>query len=196
MEEYKTIEGFENYQISSFGNVKDISTGRIFSYDIINPYSTVFLYKENTRYTFGVHKLVGEAFIPNPDNKLCVDHIDCNKQNNNIDNLRWATKAENNKNRQLMKNNSSGYVGVYYDKRCNKWTAKIGHEGKLKNLGIFDKKEDALKVRLKAVQKYHGEYASKREKDLIINMNKILVKIDIDEDYQALERELNDLIKK
>ena len=56
-----------------------------------------------------VHRLVAQAFIPNPNNKPCVDHIDHNKSNNNVNNLRWVTIEENNKHR-------------YECGRANQWT--------------------------------------------------------------------------
>lgn len=52
----------------------------------------------NKRKTFSIHRLVAAAFIPNPNNKPCVDHIDGNRLNNHVDNLRWATHLENNNN--------------------------------------------------------------------------------------------------
>lgn len=61
----------------------------------------------------GLHRLLGETFIPNPDNKKEIDHIDRNKTNNNLDNLRWATRSENNLNKNIFKNNKSGYRSIY-----------------------------------------------------------------------------------
>jgi hypothetical protein len=61
--------------------------------------------------------------------------------------------------------------GVYYDKRFNLWSSKIGNNNKLINLGSYKKKEDALKARLKGVLRFQGEYANQVEKDLIITLN-------------------------
>lgn len=51
-----------------------------------------------TKQGWGIHRVVAELFIPNPDNKPCVDHIDTNINNNRVDNLRWVTYIENNNN--------------------------------------------------------------------------------------------------
>lgn len=58
-------------------------------------YKVVALYKNNKSTAKTVHRLVALAFIPNPENKPCVNHIDGNKQNNNIENLEWVTYSEN-----------------------------------------------------------------------------------------------------
>lgn len=204
MEIYKIIEGFENYEVSSLGNIRNILTGKVYKFDTINPYCTVYLENGNDKKLETVHTLVAKAFIPNPDNKRCVDHIDNDKTNNNVNNLRWGTSAENSCNRPIPKNNTSGFKGVYYDKRLNKWTAKIGHNNKLINLGFFKTKEEALEKRLQAVVKYQGDFANNCEKDLIINLNikkttkrNIIINLNIedeDEEYKKLEQELEDII--
>lgn len=97
MEEWKDIEGFENYQISSEGNARNAKNKKnLISSLMKNGYLRVTLYKKRKPYYKNIHKLVADAFIPNPDNKPCVGHKDCNKNNNRVDNLYWCTYKENN----------------------------------------------------------------------------------------------------
>jgi hypothetical protein len=63
------------------------------------------------------HQLVAKAFLPNPDNKLLVDHIDGNKSNNNVSNLRWVTPSENSFNKTLTRANNTGYPGIMKTKK-------------------------------------------------------------------------------
>ena len=113
MEIWKDIPGYEGmYQISSEGRVKSLEhyakngvgrrkvrerilktylagSGRLYRY--------IKLHKDNVVETFLIHRLVGEAFIPNPDNKPCIDHIIPVSEGggDNVDNLRWVTNEEN-----------------------------------------------------------------------------------------------------
>ena len=98
-EEFKLINGYENYMVSNFGNVKNSKTGRILKLVIIglehSRYYAVNLYKDGIRTSKTIHKLVAYAFLQNSENKKCVDHINNDKLNNNLTNLRWATQQEN-----------------------------------------------------------------------------------------------------
>ena len=90
------------------------------------------------------------------------DHIDRNELNNRKHNLRPATKQENARNHSLLKNNKSGFTGVYWDKKSCQWRAYITIDRKHIYLGLFIDKKDAIVARLYAEKKYFGEFAPQR----------------------------------
>ena len=103
-ENYKNITGYENqYKISPNGIVVSIPRKgtQINELKILKRhknncgYKMVALSKNNKIKWHFVHRLVAEAFLDNPDNKPCVNHIDGSKSNNNVDNLEWCTYGEN-----------------------------------------------------------------------------------------------------
>jgi hypothetical protein len=79
-----------------------------------------------------------------------IDHIDGNKINNKISNLRDVTATENQKNQARYKNNSSGFAGVSWLPLANKWQTYISHNRKRKSLGNFEHLSDAVRCRLSA----------------------------------------------
>ncbi len=87
VETYKKIVGFENQSVSDYGNVRNDKTDRILKANEVQGYFQVDLWKHKTRHTKYIHKLSAEAFLLNPENKKCVDHIDNNRQNNKLINL-------------------------------------------------------------------------------------------------------------
>lgn len=99
-EEWRPIDGFGGaYLISSMGRVLALPysrrTGAIFLAQKNDAYLRVTLIKGGVRRLYAVHRLVAEAFIPNPRGCPEVNHIDENKHNNCVENLEWVTKKEN-----------------------------------------------------------------------------------------------------
>ena len=102
MEIWKTIKDYENYQVSNLGRVKSLNYNGTGKEQVLKPqldkktgYLHVNLYKNGKMKTFLIHRLVVQAFLDNPKNKFCVNHIDCNPLNNCVDNLEWCTYSEN-----------------------------------------------------------------------------------------------------
>jgi hypothetical protein len=95
-EEWKTIQGYDDYMISTHGRVLSLKTMKIMSYRHSNKnYCILNLSKDSKAYCFSIHRLVAIHFIPNPDGKPQVNHMDMNKLNNNVNNLEWVTDKEN-----------------------------------------------------------------------------------------------------
>jgi hypothetical protein len=84
-----------------------------------------------------------------------IDHINGNPSDNRLCNLRAASRSDNNKNASIRKDNTSGVVGVYWNKQCKKWMAVINSDGKSKYLGMYNNKEAAIEARTTA-EKYFG----------------------------------------
>ena len=74
------------------------------------------------RQTCRLHRLLGIQYIPNPDNLECIDHIDRNRQNNSLDNLRWCSKRDNCRN---MDENRKSKGSIFLDKSS---TARLGKD--------------------------------------------------------------------
>ena len=128
---WKDIDGFEGlYQISNYGEVKSLNRveksgngyrlrkERILKQHMSNSrHLSVVLCKNGKTYPRIVHRLVANAFIPNPEGKPVVDHIDTDPQNNRVDNLRWVTTQENCLNPITRMNNSKSKMGHPYHGR-------------------------------------------------------------------------------
>ena len=110
MEIWKDIKGYEGiYQISNLGNIKSLdhyirqrnNNYKLYHGKTLKPYMTstgyykIDLHNGKKRKIMLIHRLIANAFIPNPDDLPEVNHIDGNKTNNNIDNLEWCTRSDN-----------------------------------------------------------------------------------------------------
>lgn len=88
-----------------------------------------------------------------------VDHINGEKANNRIENLRECTLSQNRANSKTPQNNSSGFKGVVWHKDAGKWQAQVRTSGHYKYLGLYDDIEEAALVAQKGRERYHGEFA-------------------------------------
>lgn len=167
---FKDVEGFEGlYQISNLGRVKSLnrtvisSNGKVrnLKEKIMKPcligtgYVTVVLYTgKKTIKLKHIHRLIALHFIPNPDNKPQVNHINSIRNDNRLVNLEWVTPRENSSHGYKRKNKTSKYTGVSWHKSDNAWTACIRINKKVKHLGSFKNQEDAHQAYLDALKKY------------------------------------------
>ena len=96
IEEWRPVVGYEGlYEVSNTGFVRRVSDLMVFKLSDLKGYCIVRLRKDGKGKSYLVHRLVAQAFIPNPLNLPQVNHIDENKKNNNIDNLEWCTAKYN-----------------------------------------------------------------------------------------------------
>jgi len=92
----KEVEGFENYSVTRLGQVWSNNVKRWLKPGLSGKgYPQVILYKDSKGYAKFVHRLVGFAYVENPDNKPDINHKDGNRENNHYTNLEWVTKSEN-----------------------------------------------------------------------------------------------------
>lgn len=95
---WRDVVGYENlYQVSNLGNVKSSYSGKNLKRGTQNVgYKCVNLYKNKVSKTYLIHRLVAQAFIENPQNLPCINHIDEDKTNNRVENLEWCNQKYNN----------------------------------------------------------------------------------------------------
>lgn len=144
-ERYMIINNYDNYEVSNYGNVKNRNTGRILTPNFDGYYYNVNLSKDGKQKTIRIHRLVAIAFLDNPLNYKCIDHIDLNKLNNRVDNLRWVSYSINgfNIDKKKRDNCTSRFKGVSLDKKLNKYRACICINRKTLYLGLYDNEIDA-----------------------------------------------------
>jgi len=149
--DWKWIDGYENdYKICENG---DVISCRFNKEKILKPrndtngYLFVTLYKNKKQKNFTIHRLIALHFIENPNNYQIVDHINGNKRDNSIVNLRWITLSGNNRN---TKNRGKHMKGVYFDqKNHKKFIARITIGNERKYLGYFDTELEAHEAYMK-----------------------------------------------
>lgn len=151
---WRDIVGFTDrrfggcYQVSDQGRVRN-SRGQVLKLHTRarDGYVEVGLRDRGTRRTVKVHRLVAEAFLPNPEGLPDVDHINGRRSDNRACALRWASKSENGLNRHKAWS-EAGVVGAHTSSsKANPFRSSVRHGGKLKHLGVFKTAQEASEAR-------------------------------------------------
>lgn len=188
---WKDIPGFEDrYQVSTFGNIRSIQDNhgnfRIkprATWVSTKGYRYVQLFIKDKRHNVSVHHAVASAFIPNPDQKSTINHIDGNKLNNHVSNLEWATYSENLRHAHVnglakgqthwkgkKGGSSSKYHNVTYDSSRDRWIASVKFEGKMltKRFSVAKYGDQAELLAAQAVNEILDQYGiTDRAKNII-----------------------------
>ncbi len=104
-------------------------------------------------------KLLLHHIVMKPPSGMVIDHINGNTLDNRKSNLRICTISQNLRNKKIGKNNTTGYKGIYWNKKNLKWQTNIGVNGKSIHIGVYQNKIDAARAYNKASVKYFGEFA-------------------------------------
>ncbi len=164
MENYVIIKDFEIYSVSNLGNIKNNKSGHVLRPSLSsNGYYRITLCYNGKRNYKCIHRLVAENFLENLEDKEIVDHINNNRIDNRVENLRFVTNSENIMNSSQSRNNSSGVKGVSFQKNKNKWHAQICVNRVRIHIGLYETIEEAQHARILAARKYQGEYINKCE---------------------------------
>ena len=175
-EVWKPVKDTQNYYVSNMGRVKRIYksgkerilVGRV---HYINGYVSVTICENGKQRDARVHRLVAEAFIPNPDNKEFVDHINTNKTDNRVINLRWATRDENANNELTRQHLSEAHKGTHHSEETKQKLREI-NTGKKMTDEQKQKLSEARKGKYSGEEHYmFGKHLSEEHKDKLRRLN-------------------------
>jgi len=159
---WKKIQEYD-YSINELGQVKNDLTGRILK-NILGShgYYCVVLCKDGKKKHFSIHRLLCKCFKENEySEELFVDHIDRNRLNNNLNNLRMVNHRENICNQTKKKNRSSIFKGVYFNTTKNKWQVAITFNYKQIYIGRYETELEAAKAYNDYIDQNNLQYYSK-----------------------------------
>ena len=197
MEEWRPIKGYEGlYEVSNLGRVKSLerydTLGRKKKERILrgrcnkHGYLSVNLYKNGIEKDFFIHRLVAEAFIPNSNNLPEVDHINTIKDDNRVENLRWATIKENRNNELTKKHNSESQKGKILSEETKK---KLSEAKKGENHPMYGKHHpEETKKKISEAKK--GKKMSEETKD---KKGKKVYCVELDKEFSTINKASKEL---
>lgn len=149
-EKWMPIPGYENYSVSTNGRISNTDTGLYLKPRPRGGYLRVVLYNKNhSPKSFSIHRLVAFAFIPNPQQKPFIDHINTIREDNRVDNLRWVTNLENASNPISRKKHSEGLKGHTVSEEC-RMKISIANKGKVRSEEVRKKLSKTFKDKYKS----------------------------------------------
>lgn len=152
------VEGTE-YLIREDGRVFAIKGNKWMSTLFDGRYNFVWLWISKKRKKYYIHRMLCNAFIEKPDPSFSqVDHIDRDKLNNSLSNLRWVTSSQNSMNTSPI-SKTSNFRSVYFSREKKKWASKIKVEGEETFLGYYHKEEEAAYAFKFAAPLFFGDHA-------------------------------------
>lgn len=165
----KDIKGYEGlYKATEDGKIFSVRLGRYLKQYVYSGATAKQKYlavglpnirsNRKTRNCY-VHRLIAETFIPNPNNLKQIDHINHDKTDNNINNLRWCTIQQNHQNMPKGKKTSSKYKGVTFVKSSNRWIASGCYMRKVFYWGSYKTEKEAAEAYNRKAKELFGEFA-------------------------------------
>lgn len=144
----REVPGYHNYQICELGKVYKTETGVEIKNRAHNGYLQCRLKKDKKQYVILIHRIIASIFIPNPNKYAYVDHIDRDRLNNSLENLRWVSSSMNARNRSLSCVNTSSVKGVHMHKYRNYicWKARIYNDNNKRISKTFPYTEEGLEL--------------------------------------------------
>jgi hypothetical protein len=165
-ESFKFIKGYEKYMISDKGRVFSIKSHRFLKPRInTKGYYYVSLSSNKIVKNFTIYRVIGLHFLENPENKEYIDHINNNRLDNRLENLRFVSSSENSMNRKISNKNTSGVKGIsFYKKYNNKYRVQIWFNNKSKHIGYFNSLDEATTARRQKANELFKEFTNTCEK--------------------------------
>jgi hypothetical protein len=129
MEEFRELQEYPGYKIGNRGTILGHENYPLRPSLNNRDYYVFNVSIEGVVETILVHRVIGLAWIPNPENKPVIDHINRDTKDNRLENLRWATSRQNNENRGIQKNNKSGVIGLCFVNSSKLWLVQLTRDG-------------------------------------------------------------------